>query len=217
MKISITKIVLAVVAFTTFTCNAQTMEERLIVAYRKLEASSTVSEMTTASSEFDQVTDKYPNELMSNYYSAYAKAQVSYAEEDSKTRDQILDQAEKYFQKVKAINPENDETYVLSALLTNARLQVDGPNRWKTRGEEFDKALAMAKKLNPDNPRIYYLTGISLFYKPEAFGGGGKKAKPFFEKAKALFTAQQNRSIVNPAWGQKQNEEYLKKCSDTEN
>src|SRR4051812_20445077 len=105
MKISITKIVLAVVAFTTFTCNAQTMEERLIVAYRKLEASSTVSEMTTASSEFDQVTDKYPNELMSNYYSAYAKAQVSYAEEDSKTRDQILDQAEKYFQKVKAINP----------------------------------------------------------------------------------------------------------------
>ena len=214
MKNSIKKIAIAAFTFATIASNAQTMEESLTAANKQLETSKTINEIMAASSAFDLVTSKYPNELMTNYYSVYSKAQASYVEKDAKKRDQILDQADKYFQKVKALNPENDETYVLEALLANARLQVDGSNRWKIYGDQFDKALEKAKKLNPNNPRIYYLTGISIFYKPVAFGGSGKKAKPYFEKAKMLFAAEDKKSILKPTWGEWPNEDCLKKCND---
>jgi hypothetical protein len=75
-----------------------------------------------ASSACDILTNKYPNEFITNYYSAYAKAIISYKEKDAKRRDLFLDMANKYFDKVKEIKPNDSETFALGAMLANARL-----------------------------------------------------------------------------------------------
>jgi hypothetical protein len=214
MKTTISKIAIAIISFTAFTINAQTMEESLKSANQQLDTSKTINAMMSVSSTFDIITSKWPNELMTNYYSAYSKATISYTETDVKKKDLLLDQADKFFVKVKQINPENDETYVLAALLANARLSVDGQNRWKQYGEIFDKNLEKAKAINPNNPRIYYLKGSSLFYTPKMFGGGAKKAKVYFEKAKVLFEKQDKTSILKPIWGEWANTDFLKKCNN---
>ena len=78
-------------------------------------------------------------------------------------------------------------------------------------GKEADIDLQKAMTLNPDNPRLYYLRGMSIFGTPEQFGGGKEKAKPIFEKAVALYKTEQLKPLY-PHWGQKQAEDMLAQC-----
>ncbi len=75
----------------------------------------------------------------------------------------------------------------------------------------LQKILKIAIKMNPDNPRIYYLQGESIFNTPPAFGGGKEKAKPLFEKALVLFKTDKPKPLY-PNWGMQRTEEQLAKC-----
>jgi hypothetical protein len=201
--------------FTIFSnvMHAQTLEETLNKAYKRF-CTKAMGDMMAASSQFDLAANKWPNEYAANYYAAYSKAIISYLEPDKKRKDLLLDEGDKYLEKVKAIDNKRDETYALAALLANARLSVDGNTRWKKYGDIFNEDIENAKAQNPDNPRIYYLLGVSKFYTPKAFGGGKKNAKGFFEKAKELYAKQDKSSILKPYWGEAQNEDYLKQCNE---
>jgi hypothetical protein len=78
----------------------------------------------------------------------------------------------------------------------------------------YDDYIAKAKKINPENPRIFFLEGQGPFYKPKMFGGGKNKAQPYFEKAKELFAKEDKTSLLKPHWGETENEEYLKQCNE---
>jgi hypothetical protein len=65
--------------------------------------------------------------------------------------------------------------------------------------------LTKAEKLNPDNPRVYYLSALSFFYTPEDFGGGTAVAKPLFEKAEKLFNEESGKDKLLPSWGKYHN------------
>ena len=193
---------------------AQTMEESLSKTLMKMDSVQSLSEMMNVSAQFDMLAAKWGNEWSTNYYAAYAKIIASFIVQDIKKKDLFLDEAEKYFGKVKTIDSQNDETWVLAALITNARISVDGQNRGAQYGGIFNQNLSKAEKINPDNPRIYYLKGTSLFYTPEMYGGGKALAKPLFEKAKELFTKEARTSVLKPNWGEKQNLDYLKQCDE---
>ncbi|HLY69983.1 MAG TPA: hypothetical protein VKR53_09645, partial [Puia sp.] len=62
-----------------------------------------------------------------------------------------------------------------------------------------------------NNPRLYYLQGMSMFNTPEQFGGGKDKAKPLFAKSVELFKKQEHKPLY-PNWGQDQAEQMLAKC-----
>jgi hypothetical protein len=207
-------IMLALLGMCSINLQAQTLEETLKKAYTLFGSGKDkdLGPMMAASSQFDRAATKWPNEYAANYYAAWSKAIISYNETDSKRKDLLLDEGDKYLEKVKAIDPKRDETYVLAALLANARLSVDGATRWKKYGDIFQEQLEQAKAANPDNPRIYYLKGISVFYTPAAFGGGKKKAKEYFEKATPLFAKQDKSSILKPYWGESKCAEFLKQC-----
>jgi hypothetical protein len=204
-------ILTALFAFLLSGASAQTMETSLKSALQQFDSSKTLKTKMAAASQLDLLSSKYPKEAMTNYYSAYAKIIISYEETDTKKGDLFLDQADKYYEKVKQLDPENDETYVLGAMIANARIAMDG-TRYKQYGELFNENLEKAKAANPNNPRIYYLRGVSLFYTPPMYGGGATRAKPYFEKAKALFAKQDKSSVMKPSWGERTNENYLKQC-----
>ena len=91
------------------------------------------------------------------------------------------------------------------------QMMVDPQNRWMTYGQAAGEALQKAIKLDPNNPRLYYLQGMSLFGTPEQFGGGKDKAKPVFEKAVQLYKEQKPKPLY-PDWGQKQAEDMIAQC-----
>ena len=191
---------------------AQNLEESLSKTLTKMDSVQNLSQMMSISAQFDMIAAKWENEWSSNYYAAYAKTIASFIVQDNKKKDLFLDEADKYLDKIKAIDSQNDETWVLAALITNARISVDGQNRGMQYGGIFNQNLSKAEKINPDNPRIYYLRGTSLFYTPEMYGGGKAKAKPLLEKAKGLFAKETKTSVLKPHWGEKENLDYLKQC-----
>ena len=196
------------------TFKAQTLEESLTAAVQQMDTSKMMGSMMKAAANFDIITNKWPEEFATNYYSAYAKAMISYVEKDAKRKDLYLDMADKYYEVAKKIKPENDETYVLGALLANARLVVDGGNRWKKYGEIFDANINAAKAINPNNPRIYHLKGVALFFTPKMFGGGAKNAMEYLEKANGLFATQDTSSVLKPYWGKNRNDVFIAKCNE---
>ena len=66
------------------------------------------------------------------------------------------------------------------------------------------QAIDKGMQLNANNPRLYYLRGMSLFNTPEQFGGGKDKAKPIFEKAAELYKLEKPAQVLS-ALGRKAN------------
>ncbi len=100
----------------------------------------------------------------------------------------------------------NSEIFALRNMSATQQMMVDPQTRWQTYGMQASQDLEEGLKLNPDNPRLYYLKGESIFNTPPAFGGGKDKAKPVFEKALALFKTD-NPKPLYPNWGMQRTEE----------
>lgn len=83
---------------------AQTKEESLSKTLAKMDSVQNLSEMMNVSAQFDMLAAKWENEWSTNYYAAYAKVIVSFIVQDNKKKDLFLDEAEKYFGKVKTID-----------------------------------------------------------------------------------------------------------------
>ena len=105
----------------------------------------------------------------------------------------------------------NSEIYAIRNMAATQQMMVDPQTRFQTYGVQASKDIEDGLKLNPDNPRLYYLRGESIFNTPPAFGGGKEKAKPVFEKALVLFKADKPKPLY-PNWGMQRTEEQLAKC-----
>jgi hypothetical protein len=161
------------------------------------------------------IANKWADQWAAQYYACYSTIVLSFLEKDELKKDAYLDESDKYMAKVKELKPgENDEIYVMSALIANARIAVKPGSRWKQYGDIFNADIEKAKALQPNNPRIYYLQGNSVLHTPKMFGGGSKNALPYFEKADTLFQAEKTDDIFKPFWGKKQNAEMLKNCKE---
>jgi len=203
------------VSFLTLTTSfTQSLEEELNDVFNELDSSKNVSAMQSLSAQLELIAMSYPEDYASNYYAAYSKAMQSYSEKESKKRDQLLDVADNFYAKVKKLDPTNQETYILGALLANARLSVDGGSRWKVQGDIFEANLASARAINTSNPRINHLKGVAVFNTPKMFGGGKKNALEYLQKAEEQFSQEKETSILKPHWGAKRNAFFLAQCKE---
>jgi hypothetical protein len=192
---------------------AQTLEGSLQETYTRFTAAHDMGAWMDAANRFALIATRWNQEWAANYYAAYAKAYVSLQETDPKRKDALLDEADSFVAKMNALNAASDESLVLGAYLAYARFSVDPRNRWQTYLKKMNEDLDKAKKVNPNNPRVYLLQAIPIFNKPKAYGGGPDKAKPVFEKARDLFAGQDTSSILKPYWGALENADYLGKCN----
>lgn len=200
-------------AATAAQSKAQDMNGSLKEAFNAQQQATTMGTMIAATNTFDLIAAKWSDQWAANYYAAWSNAFISLNEKDAARKDQLLDIADKYVDKMNSINGASDESMVLTAYVAYARFLVDPANRWKKYLDLMNTNLDKAKKANPDNPRVYYLQGIPLFNRPKLYGGGKDKAKPYFEKAKELFAKQNTADITRPFWGEKDNANYLEKCN----
>src|SRR5262249_36491040 len=115
-----------------------------------------------------------------------------------------------FLAKAEAIE-KNSETYAVANMSATQQMLVDPQNRWSTNGKDANEALQKGLAADPNNPRLYYLQGMSLFGTPPQFGGGKDKAKPLFEKSVALYKSAQPKPLY-PTWGQDQAEKMLAQC-----
>ena len=95
----------------------------------------------------------------------------------------------------------NEEVYCAESLAYTAKMSVNPTLRWLTYEGKIKKALSIARKLNPNNPRAYVLEANIQQKLPFIFGGGCKSVKPLIQKAELCFNAQAKSISVEPSWG----------------
>jgi hypothetical protein len=118
--------------------------------------------------------------------------------------DPYADKAETFLNKAEALSKDNSEIFVLRKMIATLRMMGDPMSRYMTYAPEAADALATAKKLNPENPRIFLLEGIDKFYTPEQYGGSKEEARKLFEQASQKFASFKPETSIHPTWGQGQ-------------
>jgi hypothetical protein len=174
-----------------------------------LDAAKTMADLQDVAASFARVGDAEKTQWLPYYYAALAQTWIGWMP-DVKDKDANAEKIKVFLAKAEAIE-KNAELYAVENMVATQQMMVDPQTRWQTNGMEASAALQNGLKLDPNNPRLYYLQGESLFGTPPQFGGGKDKAKPVFEKSIALFKAAQPKPLY-PTWGQKQAEEKLAQC-----
>ena len=173
------------------------------------DSAKTTADYQTMANSFERIGEAEKTQWLPYYYAGLALATAGW--NDPKVdKDANSTKINTLCDKAAALD-NNSEIYALRNMSATQQMMVDPQTRWQTYGVQAAKALDEGLKLNPDNPRLYYLRGESIFNTPVAFGGGKDKAKPVFEKALALFKTDKPKPLY-PNWGLERTEEQLAKC-----
>lgn len=175
----------------------------------QFDSAKSTQELQTVSNNFERIGDAEKTQWLPYYYAGLALTRVGWL--DTKIdKDANAEKIKSLCDKAEAIE-KNGEILSIRNMAATQQMMVDPQTRWQNYGMEAGKFLQQAKQADPNNPRLYYLEGMSLFNTPEQFGGGKDKAKPVFEKAVSLFRDEKPKPLY-PHWGQQQAEEMLAKC-----
>lgn len=176
----------------------------------QLTTAKTADDMGTASAFFERIADAEKDKWLPYYYAAYANYITGWMNPKA-DKDKVAEKSRDLISKAESIE-KNSEIYCLHQMVAIQQMTVDPMTRWQTYGAEARKALEDAKKADPNNPRVYYLEGQTLFRTPEAYGGGKVAARKYAEKAVELFKTFQPASPLYPVWGKAEAEKLLADC-----
>ena len=177
------------------------------------DSAKTVEDFTKMANTFERIGDAEKTEWLPYYYAGLALTTAGWIE-TMKDKDANATRINSLCDKAESLaTTDADKAEILSLrnMSGTQQMMVDPQARWMSYGQAAGQALERALKLDPNNPRLHYLKGMSLFGTPAQFGGGKDKAKPVFEKAVQLYKEQKPKELY-PTWGQKQAEDMIVQC-----
>lgn len=186
-------------------------EQAMLNALGKLNQAATISEFTEAANIFERIAQTETGEWLPLYHAAHAWLIMGFTEPDLQKKDSYFDKAQGLLDRAFKIAPDESELYAMQAFIYPGKISLDPMGRGPALIGKMNEALDKAIRLNPDNPRSYYLRAVTLVNMPEAFGGGKVVAKPIFETAQQKFESFKPNSPLWPNWGKEMNEEELSK------
>lgn len=206
-------LVLVTMITGTLTANGQAdrYTSAMISTIEMMEQSSEPANLIESANQFERIATAEKSLWLPYYYASYSLVLMSYDEGDGAQRDLILDRAQKLLDRALELEPEESELHVLQAFLYPSRILVDPMGRGMTYIELMFSSLEMAKNLNPENPRSYFLEGLNKLNLPPSFGGGADVAKPILEEALIKFEAFTNEDPLWPVWGEETTRTELEK------
>ena len=207
---------LATVLLTVITSFAQSEKytkamEQLVPA---VDTTRTVDGLNGLANSFQRIADAEKTQWLPYYYAAYTTVSSAFVMTQGQAgsaaiTDPIADKAEGLLDKAELLSKNNSEIYIVRKMIATLRLIADPMSRYMTFGPVAAQAIATAKKLNPENPRVYLLEGQDKLYTPEQYGGSKTEAKALFEESIKKFEAAKPESSIHPTWGLAQAKFFL--------
>jgi hypothetical protein len=208
------KIMIAVIALAIATAASAQMEnEKFVKAMEKnvtlVDSAKSAQDWIDVTAAFERIAEAEKTQWLPYYYAAYGHVMSGmmsldmnnlFGNNTDKT-DPKADAAQKALDKAISLSKETSETWVLKKMIASLRMLGDVMNRYMTSGAEATTALETAKKMDPNNPRVYLLEGQDKFNTPEEYGGSKEEGKKLFNKAKELYGSFQPESSIHPSWG----------------
>lgn len=179
-------------------------------ALAQLKDAKTLEDYTAVSALFERIGDAEKDKWLPYYYAAYANYITGWMDAKG-DKDKIAEKSTQLLDKAEAVET-NSELYCMRQMVAGLQMMVDPATRWQTYGAQANAALEKARKADPNNPRVYFLEGQSIYYTPAAFGGGKKAAFPKFEKSVELYGTFKPASPMHPDWGKEEAVKMLEEC-----
>lgn len=177
-------------------------------------AAKTPADVQANLAKLERAAAAAPTAWTPRYYQARGYLKLGFAGSNGDAQDKLFDQAQAALdQAAKLPGAEQAEILVLQAYIYQGRIMVSPMTRGMLYAGRTGEALARAQALAPTNPRVYLLLGNDAFYRPSMFGGGADKAKPQYEKAKALFATFRPATPLSPTWGEAMTDAMLAKAT----
>jgi hypothetical protein len=184
-------------------------ERKLIEVVNKFNHIDNDNQYAPILTQFSNLSNEYPKEWLPYYYAAIV--QVKLALLNKENQDALVDNALEWVRKCKKIQI-NDEVLCIESLAYTTKMSVHPTWRWLSYQDRIKSPLKQAKKLNPNNPRIYVLEANLQFHLPNAFGGGCNNALPIAKQAEKLLNEEKGKSKFLPTWGYSSIKEMLNTC-----
>ena len=205
--------VLLVIGLLFGAISVHAQSDKYVAAMKKnielFDSAKTTQDFQTVANNFERIGDAEKTQWLPYYWAGLSLA-ISGWRDANLDKDANSTRINSLCDKAEAIE-KNAEIYTLRNMSATQQMMIDPQTRWQTYGQQASAALEKAKQLDPNNPRVYYLQGQSVFNTPVAFGGGKDKAKPIFEKSLELYKKEQPKPLY-PHWGMDQAQEMLAKC-----
>ena len=201
---------LILVSLFSFGFTNENYEKTMSLSIEKLFQAKSIPEYIDVANQFERISQIEKTEWLPLYYASFAYIMISFQETENSKKDAYLDQAQKYLDQAKTIDPNESELYMLQGFLYPSRINVDPVGRGMMYIGDLNKSLDKALELNPDNPRVYYLRATMTHHMPEAYGGGAAKALPLYQMAVEKFKIFKPKTAISPDWGKEINDTELK-------
>jgi hypothetical protein len=212
-KIGLLALALVTLVATQAQSEKYTKAMQTIVA--GIDTTHTAEGWTDLANSFTRIADAEKTQWLPYYYAALGHAMTGLMQNAGAMGaggdkvDPLANKAEELLNKAEALSKDNSEIYCVKKMIATLRLTADPMNRYMTYGPMAAEALAKAKSLNPENPRVYLLDGQDKFYTPEEFGGSKTGAKALFELSAKKFESFKPESDIAPSWGLPQVKYFL--------
>jgi hypothetical protein len=203
------KIILSAVLSTLMMASFAQSEKYVKAMKERVASIDTVftsDKLMDLSAAFERIADAEKTQWLPYYYASLAQVNAGLLMSTqgalpADKADPIADKAEDLLQKAQALSKDNSELFILKKMIANLRMAPQEMARYMKYGPEGATALETAKKLSPDNPRVYMLEAEDKYFTPEQFGGSKTEAKQLFEEALKKFDAFKPASDIDPNWG----------------
>jgi tetratricopeptide (TPR) repeat protein len=175
-------------------------------ASREIEAANATNDlarMNTISAVIDRVLTITPNDPLLLYYRSLALWRTSGMYLGAKKNDEAkktLEEADRLLDLANAKSPTAEALALHSSVLGQIIGVSGNPLSGMTLGPKAGGYLDRAKEMEPRNPRVWLISGMSAMFTPKMFGGGSDRAEKDFRKAVELFAAD-NPKPPAPSWG----------------
>lgn len=167
------------------------------------------TQYSIALKQFKALSYTYPKEWLPKYYAALVQFKIALLSKND--MDDQADIAIDWINKCKQLQI-NDEILCAESLAYTIKMQVNPAWRWFSYKDRIYGSLEKAKKINPNNPRIYVLEASLQYNLPKVLGGGCHKALPLAKQAEKLLNLEVGKRKYLPSWGFTSIHEILVNC-----
>lgn len=206
----------AALIFSASTSRADDFTDAMMKAKKNLQsAMNTYDEkaLLKVRGEFERILQLKKHDWIVNYYIAMTDYAMSYTamsegKQDKEKMKKYTESALGLIDKSILVRDDYADSWILKLAL-NFNRWIYEPDKMNDIVAQSDEAKKKAELLEPDNPRLHLINGMSNYYTPEAFGGGVEKAVNDFEKSLELFRTRVEKEAYYPDWGKDMAYGYL--------
>lgn len=175
-------------------------------ASREIEAGNAagdVARLTNAAALLDRALTVTPRDPLLLYYRSLALWRIASIDIGLKKNDEAkhaLEEADLLLEQATTKSPTADALALRSSVIGQTIGLSGNPLSGMTLGPKSSGLMDRAMELEPNNPRVWLIRGMSAMFTPTMFGGGTDKAERDLRRALELFDADKAVAPA-PSWG----------------